>query len=85
MHTTTSPQTSVKRTPFMSLIMLTTQPNVFSEALSGGFDGAWERLIAKRLEAHKIAGNSEAEMILEAAEGDSLKAAYMVTSSTIQE
>lgn len=73
----------MERTPFMQTIMTITSSQVPMEAVLNGFDGSWERCIAKALKNSVAAGNSEAEVILQAAGGDSLKAAHLITSSQI--
>lgn len=74
----------MKRTTFMQLLLTVTYPNVAIEAIKGGFDGSWERLIAKKLQEKVAAGHSEAEVIVQAAGGDFFKAATLITSSIIQ-
>lgn len=71
----------MERTPWMQTIMVATQSQVAIEAIFLGFDGAWERCISRALQNAVAAGNSEAEVILQAAGGDYLKAAYLITSS----
>lgn len=75
----------MERTPFMQTLMTSTYPQIPMEAVLNGFDGSWERCIAKALKNSAAVGNSEAEVILEAAGGDYLKAAYLITSSKIPE
>lgn len=74
----------MKRTPWMQEIMTDAYQDTAIEAVMGGFDGSWERAIVKKLQKAVAAGNSQAEVILEAAEGNYLKAAYLITSSTTQ-
>lgn len=69
------------RTDYMQNLMTTTYPQVAVEAVMGGFDGSWERLIAKRLEWDAQRDRSEAVLLIEAAGGDTLQAAYLVTGS----
>lgn len=69
------------RTDYMQNLMTTTYPQVAVEAVMGGFDGSWERLIAKRLEWDAQRDRSEAVLLIEAAGGDTLHAAYLVTGS----
>lgn len=71
----------MKRTKYMQHLMTDTYPQVGPEAVLRGFDGAWERCIAKLLQRGVMAGYSEAEVILQAAGGNYLKAAYLITSS----
>lgn len=73
----------MERTPFMQTLMTCTYPQAAVEAVLNGFDGSWERCIARALERHVLAGNSEAEVLLQGAEGDYLKAAHLITSSKI--
>lgn len=68
----------------MQLLMTVTCPNVAIEAIKGGFDGSWERLIAQKLQEKVAAGHSEAEVIVQSAGGDFFKAATLITSSIIQ-
>lgn len=75
----------MQRTKFMQDIMTITYPQTAIEAVIGGLDGSWERCIAKALKIEVRTGNSEAEVILQAADGDYLKAAYLITSSKIHE
>ena len=76
----------------MQSIMNATYPSIAIEAIIGGFDGSWERLIAKRLEKDYNAYHSEAIEIVnsvfipgESLTKASLKAAYLITSSKIAE
>lgn len=82
----------MERTKYMTRILNETYPNVAIEAIKGGFDGAWERLIVERLYKDYTEGHSEAECIVESVEGefDMIKdhlyaAAKMITSSKIPE
>jgi hypothetical protein len=76
----------------MDRLMTSTYPHVAIEAISGGFDGAWERLIAERLKKDCKAEHSEALEIVESlieSPGPKektlfLKAAYLITSSKIE-
>lgn len=76
----------------MTNLMASTYPMVAIEAISGGFDGALERLIASRLRKDYSENNSEAVEILNslyAADDFTLnesfrKAAYLVTASEIE-
>lgn len=74
-------KTQVERTEYMQRLMTSTYSQVAVEAIFGGFEGSWERLIAKRLEADAQRDRSEAVILLEAAGGDPMKAAYIVTGS----
>ena len=71
----------MERTTYMQQLMTETYPQVAMEAISGGFDGSWERCIAKQLEADVKVGKSQAIVIMESVENDSLKAAYLITKS----
>lgn len=71
----------VKRTEYMQQLMTSTYPMVAVEAIMGGFDGSWERLIAKRIQWDAQRDRSEAVVLLEAAQGDPIAAAYIVTGS----
>lgn len=75
----------MERTNFMQTIITATQSQVPIEAVLTGFDGSRERCIAKALKNSVVAGNSEAEVILQAAGGDYLKAAHIITLSEITE
>jgi hypothetical protein len=75
----------MERTKFMQSIMNATHAMSMTEAVFRGFDGSWERAIAASLKIEVRTGNSEAEVILQAAGGDYLKAAYLITSSKIPE
>lgn len=74
----------MKRTPFMQLLWCTTQHLIYGEAVLRGIEGAWERVIAKRLTTYAIEGHPEAGDILESGDSDPLKAAYLITSSKIE-
>lgn len=72
----------MKRTQFMKSIMLSVYPQVGVVAVQNkGIKGVWEQLIAERLQQEAKAGHSEAEVILQAAGNDPLKAAYLITNS----
>lgn len=81
------------RSKYMQSLLTSTYPMVAVEAISGGFDGAWERLIASRLRKDYSENHSEAVEIvnsLYAADDFTLneafrKAAYLITSSKIEE
>ena len=75
----------MERTPYMQSIMTLSQPRTMMEAVFNGFDGSQERAIADSLKRAVANGNSEAEVILEAAEGDYMAAAKLITSSKIPE
>lgn len=74
---------SIERTKYQQSIMTATYPRVTMEAIVGGFDGSWERLIAQRLRIDAKSGISEAEVLLESCDGDALRAAHLVTNSKI--
>lgn len=76
---------TVERTPFMQSLMTSTYPNLAIEAIIGGFDGSWERLIAQQLRIYAKSNHSEAELILQANGGDVMKAAKMIINSKIPE
>jgi hypothetical protein len=75
------------RTMYMQSLMNATYPGIAIEAIKGGFDEAWERLIAEKLLKDYNAGNSEAECIIESVGGLSMQkrmqAAKNITSSKI--
>lgn len=73
----------MERTPYMQELMTMAYPSVAIEALTGGFDGSLERCVAQWLRIGAASGHSEAEVLLQAAGGDSLKAAHLITSSKI--
>lgn len=75
----------MERTPWMQSLMTAIYPQVAIEAIRNGFDGCAERVVARALQNAVAAGNSEAEVILQSAGGDYLKAAYLITSSKIPE
>jgi hypothetical protein len=69
----------------MQNLMIAAYPQVALEAIQRGFDGSFERCIANVLKHGVLAGHSEAEVILQAASGDYLKAAQLITSSKAHE
>lgn len=75
------------RTKYMQEIMNSTYSGIAIEAIHRGFDGSWERLIAKQLRKDYEAGNSEAECIIDAVGGLSdqklLQAAGLIIESKI--
>lgn len=72
----------MQRTTFMKSIMLSTYPQVAIIAVKNRtIEGAWEEAIAKQLKEEAKGGHSEAEVILQAAGNDPLKAAYLITNS----
>lgn len=81
------------RSKYMQELMTSTYSMVATEAIEGGFDGAWERLISYRLKIDCKAEHSEALEIVESlieSPGPKekplfLKAAYLITSSKIEE
>ncbi len=73
------------RTNFMQQCLTATYPNVAVEAIKGGFNGAWERLIAAKLKREIQAGQSEAEVIVDSCGGDYMKAAKLIIDSKIPE
>lgn len=75
----------MERTQYMQQLMTSTYPGIAIEAITGGFDGAWERLISARLKADTNKGRSQACEICESVNNDYLKAAYLITSSVIPE
>lgn len=50
----------MKRTLYMTNLMASTYPMVAMNAIMGGFDGSWERLIASRLRKDYSENHSEA-------------------------
>lgn len=82
----------MKRTLYMTNLMASTYPMVAIEAVQRGFDGAWERLIAQRIEKDYLQDHSEAREIVDSIySGEDfnlkeayLKAAYLITSSEIE-
>jgi len=75
----------MERTKYMQSLMTDTYGQVAIEAIKGGFYGAWERAIARRLRRDYSAGHSEAETIVQSVDGDFTKASYLITSSKISE
>jgi hypothetical protein len=71
------------RTPFMQMIWTESYKDVAVEAIKTRFEGSWERCVARLLKKYVEAGHSEAEVLLQAAEGNHLRAAYLITSSKI--
>lgn len=87
-------KTIVTRTNYMQNLMTSTYPMIAIEAIKGGFDGSWERLIAERLKIDVKKMYPEAMDIVlsiydpEGEEKESvtfMKAAYLITSSKIPE
>jgi hypothetical protein len=74
---------NMDRTPFMERTLRIAYDQFAVEAILTKWDGALERCIARCLKNAVSNGNSEAEVILQAAGGDYLKAAYLITSSKI--
>jgi hypothetical protein len=80
------------RSKYMQELLSSTYPHVAIEAISGGFDGAWERLIASRLRKDYSENHSESvEIVNSLYAGDDFtlreafrKAAYLITSSKIE-
>jgi hypothetical protein len=75
----------MQRTEYMQKIMMATYNDVAIEALKNGFDGAWERLIARRLKLDASNGNSEAEVILQANGDNAAIAAKMIYNSKMEQ
>ncbi len=75
----------MERTRYMQAIITAAYSQVPMEAILNGFDGSLERCVAKILGHGVLRGNSEAEVLLQSAGGDYLKAAYLITSSKIPE
>lgn len=82
----------MKRTSYMQSLMDSTYAGIAIEAIKNGWVGAWERIIAERLKKDCKADHSEACEIVEScitSPGPKenalfLKAAFLITSSTIQ-
>lgn len=75
----------MERTKYMSHLMTSTYQGILIEALQGGFDGAWERLIARQLQKDCRNNHSEAIEIVDSVENDLMKAAKLIYSSKIPE
>lgn len=75
----------MERTNYMQLLMTVTYPDVPIEAIKGGFDGAWERLISQKLQIDVARDHSEAIEICNSVGNDFMKAAHLITSSKIPE
>lgn len=74
----------MKRTTYMKHLMATTYDQVAIIAIKNRtIEGAWEEAIADLLKREAKSGKSEAEVILQAADNDPLKAAFLITSSEI--
>jgi hypothetical protein len=79
----------MERTSYMESVMKTAYPQVAIEAVMGGFDGSFERAIAKVIETDYRANHSEAREIVDSIYSrDNFnlkeafsKAAYLITSS----
>jgi len=89
----------VKRTPYFQHLMDSTYKKIGTEAVKHGSDGAWERLIAKDLRRDYLEVEEATNLIngfnnvfpllghpnsMDAFTAASLKAAHLITSSTIQ-
>lgn len=74
-----------ERTPYMQQLMTCTYPQVPIEAINGGFEGSWERLIARQLARDVERDHSEAVLIVESCGNCFMKAAYLITHSKIPE
>lgn len=80
----------------MQSLLSSTYEGVAIEAIKSEWDGAWERLIAKRLRIDYKSDHSESVVLIDAQSPDpklieelqlvhkSIAAAYLITSSTIQ-
>lgn len=73
----------MERTEYMQQLMTLTYPQIAVEAIAGGFTGAWERLISKKIETDAKNGHSQANEICESVDNNYIKAAYLITSSII--
>lgn len=77
------------RSKYMQSLLTSTYPMVAIEAIKNGWEGAWERLIAKRLRIDYKSDHSEAVELINAQPlktfiDKSIHAAYLITKSTIQ-
>lgn len=75
----------MERTLYMQQLMTQTYHQIAIEAITGGFTGAWERLISKKIEKDANNGHSQDSEICESVGNNYMKAAYLITSSTITE
>lgn len=78
----------MERTAYMQSLMDRTYPGVAIETIQNGFNGSWERLIAKELELSYRRYHSEACEIVDSCDvpGDKsnacfLRAAHLITAS----
>lgn len=83
LHTTEDKE--VIRTEYMQHLMTSTYSSILIETLNGGFDGAWQRCIAKQLQKDCRNNHSQALEIVDSVGNDLMKAAYLITSSKIKE
>ena len=84
----------MERTNYMQLLMTVTYPDICLEAIKTKFDGAWERLIAKRVLRDYLDKHSEACELMDYAMKEdpslsvqraALAVGYLITSSKIPE
>lgn len=80
----------MERTTYMQSLMNKTYAEVAIEAIKSGFDGSWQRCIAREIQKDYLADHSEANEIInsckvsgEPASKTYLKAAYLITESKI--
>lgn len=80
------------RTPYMQSLMQSTYSLVAIEAIMGGFEGAWQRVIANKIHQDYLSDHPEACEIVNSVKAPGqvaretyLLAAYLVTSSVIAE
>lgn len=74
----------MERTNYMQSLMTATYSQVPIIAIqTGTIEKAWDKAIAELLKKQVAKGHSEAEVILQAAEGDYMKAAKLVLESEI--
>lgn len=84
------------RSAYMQSLMTSTYPSIATEAIINGWDGAWERLIAKQLRFDYLKDHSQAVVLIDSQPIDdnipeechlfhqSIKVAHLITSSTIK-
>jgi hypothetical protein len=65
--------------------MTETYSDILIETIKNGYDGSWERLIAKRLERDAMNGHSQAELILASNDYDALNGAKQILLSKTPE
>lgn len=76
----------MNRTPYMENVISLAYPQVAIEAIKGGFDGSFERAMAKVIQADYLSNHSEAREIVDslyAGHDFNLKEAYLMAAKLI--